>query len=167
MSLLRPLLYIAILGYAVWLAWPFLSPFFEGAPLDVAMQRAVGVLQSFGTTPRILFWVAAIILYVIAALLLGSGNPRAALAYFLGFLADAALRLALDRSGGSGADASIQAAPYAESEMTQRSAQAVAPAGLPIDPTWVILIGLIVVGVLVFVASRRAGRRRAPSPLAV
>jgi hypothetical protein len=30
---------LVLIAYAGWLAWPFLSPFFEGAPLDVAAQR--------------------------------------------------------------------------------------------------------------------------------
>lgn len=166
MKILRFLLVLAVIGYAGWLSWPFLSPFFEGAPLDVAAQRSGAVVEALGNAPQTLLWVAAVVLYLIAALMLGSGNPRAAAAYFLGFIADAVLRLALDRSGAGSADASIQAAPYAEGDLAQRSAEAVAPAGLPIDPTWLILVGLVVLGVLILVVSRRVRRRRQPGQLA-
>jgi hypothetical protein len=166
MKTLRFVLVLAVIGYAGWLAWPFLSPFFEGAPLDVARQRAGAMVEAGGGLPQAALWIGAVLLYVIAALLLGAGNPRAAFAYFLGFVADAVLRLAIDRSGGS-QNASISADSYsAGGEMAQRSAEAVAPAGLPVDPTWLILGTLLVVGVLIVVLSRRRVRRRGPGQLA-
>lgn len=166
MKILRFVLVLAVIAYAGWLAWPFLSPFLEGAPLDVATARAGAMIETGGGIPQAALWVGAVLLYVVAAVLLGSGNPKAAVAYFLGFLADAALRLAIDRSGGS-QNASIAADSYAAGgEMAQRSAQAVAPAGLPVDPTWLILGVLLVVGVLVVAFTRRRSRSRVPGQLA-
>lgn len=165
MKILRFVLVLAVIGYAGWLAWPFLSPFFEGAEPSVATERASAMVEAGGGIPQAVFWIGAVVLYLIAAVMLGSGNPRAAVAYFLGFLADAALRLAIDRSSGP-ASASIQADTYAGGgEIAQRSAEAVAPAGLPVDPTWLILGVLLVVGVVIVVLTRRRTRRRAPGQL--
>lgn len=165
MKVVRFLLVLLVIGYAGWLAWPFLSPFLEGAPIDVATERARAMIKAEGGLSQAALWIGAVLLYVIAALLLGSGNPRAAVAYFLGFIADAVLRLAIDRSGGS-QNASIAADGYsAGGEMAQRSADAVAPAGLPVDPTWLILGALLVMGVLVVVFTRRQARRRVPGQL--
>ena len=111
MKILRFVLVLAVIAYAGWLAWPFASPFFEGAPLDVATSRAGAMIEAGGGIPQAALWVGAVLLYVVAAVLLGSGNPKAVVAYFLGFLADAALRLAIDRSGGS-SNASISADSY-------------------------------------------------------
>ena len=44
MKFVRIVLVLAVIGYAGWLAWPFLTPFFEGAPLDVALERARGMI---------------------------------------------------------------------------------------------------------------------------
>jgi hypothetical protein len=107
-----------------------------------------------------------VLLYLIAALMLGAGNPRAAIAYFLGFIADAVLRLAIDRGRAGPAEASIQAQTYGGGELSQRSAEAVAPVGLPVDPTWLILGTLLVIGLIIVAVSRRRGRRRAPGQLA-
>jgi hypothetical protein len=162
MPIVRLILAMAVIAYAGWLAWPFVSPFFEGAPLNVAAERARGMVEMDGGLSRATLWVGAVLLYLVAAFLLGSGNPWAALAYFLGFVADAVLRLALDRSGGS-QNASIQADTSAVGgELARRSAEAVAPAGLPVDPTWLILGVLLGIGILVVALSRRRGRRRAP-----
>lgn len=168
MKLVRTLLVLAVIAYAGWLAWPFVTPFFEGAPFDVALERALGLLEAGGGLSSAALWVGAVLLYLIAAVMLGAGNPRAAVAYFLGFLADAVLRLAIDRSGGGGsADISIKSDPSAGSgELAQRSAEAMAPTGLPVDPTWLILGVLLVVGILVVVVSRRRTRRRAPGQFA-
>ncbi len=167
MKLLRFLLMLAVIAYAGWLAWPFLSPFFEGAPMDMATERAGAMVEAGGGIPQAALWIGAVVLYLIAALMLGSGNPRAALAYFLGFIADAVLRLALDRSGGGGpASASIQADAHAGGgEIARRSAEA-APAGLPVDPTWLILGVLLVVGLIIVAVSRRRRRHRIPGQLA-
>ncbi|WP_269515286.1 hypothetical protein [Brevundimonas subvibrioides] len=166
MKVFRFALMLAVIGYAGWLAWPFLSPFLEGAPIAVAIERAGAMVEGGGGIPQAALWIGAVLLYVVAALLLGSGNPRAALAYFLGFVADAVLRLAIDRSGRS-QNASLPADSYsAGSEMAQRSAEAVAPTGLPVDPTWLILGTLLVVGVMIVVLSRRRVRRRGPGQLA-
>lgn len=166
MKILRFVLVVAVIGYAGWLAWPFLSPFFEGAEPSVATERASAMVEAGGGIPQAVFWIGAVVLYLIAAVLLGSGNPRAAVAYFLGFLADAALRLAIDRSSGP-ASTSIQADTYAGGgEIAQRSAEAVAPAGLPVDPTWLILGVLLLVGVVIVALTRRRTRRRAPGHLA-
>ena len=166
MKIFRFVLMLAVIGYAGWLAWPVLSPFLEGAPIDVAAERARAMVEVGGGIPQAALWVGAVLLYVVAALLLGSGNPRAAVAYFLGFIADAVLRLAIDRSNGS-QNASITAdSQAAGGEMARRSAEAVGPVGLPVDPTWLILGVLLVVGVLVVVLSRRRVRRRGPGQLA-
>jgi len=106
--------------------------------------------------PTAVLWIAAAVLYLVAALMLGSGNPKAAIAYFLGFIADAALRLALDSGSGGG-------------EIAARSAEAMGPAtsGLGIDPTWLILGALLVLGGLVVVASRRRRRQRVAGQLTI
>ena len=166
MKIFRFVLALAVIGYAGWLAWPFLSPFLEGAPIDIATERAGAMVEAGGGIPQAALWIGAVLLYVVAAFLLGAGNPRAAVAYFLGFIADAVLRLAIDRSNGS-QNASIAADGYgAGGEMARRSVEAVAPAGLPVDPTWLILGVLLVLGVLVVVLSRRRVRRRGPGQLA-
>lgn len=158
MKLLRFIVVLAVIGYAGWLAWPFISPFLEGAGPDVAASRMGAEAQSggdlFGFLPAWTLWVGAVGLYLIAALLLGSGNPKAAVAYFLGFIADAVLRLAIDR-GSSG-----------NNEIAARSAEA-APmaADAGIDPTWLILGVLVVVGLLIFAVSRRRRVARTPGQL--
>lgn len=166
MKIVRTLLVLAVIAYAGWLAWPVLTPFFEGAPFDVALERARGLIEAGSGLSGAALWVGAVLLYLIAAVMLGAGNPRAAVAYFLGFLADAVLRLAIDRAGGDPADASIQSDTYGGGELSQRSAEAVAPAGLPVDPTWLILGVLLVIGVLVVIVSQRRGRRRQPGQFA-
>ena len=155
MKLLRFILVLVVIAYAGWLVWPIVSPFLDGASPGAASMRA-GAEASTGGLPTGVLWIAAAALYLIAALLLGSGNPRAAIAYFLGFIADAALRLALDSGSGGG-------------EIAARSAEAMAPAtsGLGIDPTWLVLGALLVVGVLVVLASRRRRRGRTPGQLTI
>lgn len=151
MKLLRGLLVLAVLAYAGWLAWPFVAPFLEGAGPEAATMRAGAEASTggdlFGVIPSAALWIGAIVLYVIAALMLGSGNTKAAIAYFLGFMADAAFRLALDRSGDPMARSSTMAAEAASS-------------GLPVDPLWLVLGGLFVVGLLIVVVSRRRRRTR-------
>jgi hypothetical protein len=155
MKLLRFILVLVVLAYAGWLAWPIVSPFLEGASPGAASMRA-GAEATGGGLPTAVLWIAAALLYLVAALMLGSGNPRAAIAYFLGFIADAALRLALDSGRGGG-------------DIAARSAEAVGPAtsGLGIDPTWLVLTALLVVGGLVVLASRRRRRVRTPGQLAI
>lgn len=167
MKIVRTLLVLAVVAYAGWLAWPVLTPFFEGAPFDVALERARGLIEAGGGLSGAALWVGAVLLYLIAAVMLSAGNPRAAVAYFLGFLADAVLRLAIDRSGGGSTETSLQADTYGGGgELAQRSAEAVAPAGLPVDPTWLILGVLLIIGVLVVVVSQRRARRRQPGQFA-
>ncbi|MFN3353037.1 MAG: hypothetical protein ACK4Z5_05460 [Brevundimonas sp.] len=156
MRALQVILALAVLAYAGWLAWPFASPFLEGASPDIAAMRAEAALPAL---PVAAFWIGAIVLYVIAALMLGAGNPRAAIAYFIGFLADAALRLAIDRSGGSAAPEiaarSTELAPYAE-PMSQSG----------VDPVWIVLGALFLLGLVIAAVSRRRRRRRIPGQLA-
>lgn len=168
MKIVRFVLVLAVLGYAGWLAWPFLSPFFEGAPVTMATERASAMIEMGGGLTQAALWIGAVVLYLVAAVMLGAGNPRAAVAYFLGFLADAALRLAIDRSGGGGpASASIQADTYAGGgELARRSAEAAAPVGLPVDPTWLVLGVLLVVGLIIVAVSRRRRRPRTPGQFA-
>ena len=155
MKLLRFILVLVVLAYAGWLVWPIVSPFLEGASPGAASMRAGAEAGSQGL-PTAVLWIAAAVLYLVAALMLGSGNPKAAIAYFLGFIADAALRLALD--GGR-----------AGSEIAARSAEAVGPAtsGLGIDPTWLVLGALLVLGGLIVVVSRRRRRHRTPGQLTI
>lgn len=174
MKILRILLVLAVLAYAGWLAWPFLSPFLEGAGLDTAATRAGAEAQVGLDLPVIALWVGAVVLYLVAAGLLGSGNPRAAVAYFLGFMADAVLRLAIDRGGfGSGSDMGGKVdpnSPMAQSTITE-GGPAAAPGGLGadlgIDPTWLVLGALVLLGILIVVVSRARRRKRMPGQLSV
>lgn len=154
MKLLRFIVALAVVGYAGWLAWPFISPFLEGAGPDAAASRMGAEAQSggelFGFLPAWTLWVGAVGLYLIAALMLGAGNPKAAVAYFLGFIADAVLRLAMQQGGG---DAARSAGPT-----TMAAPEAMG--GLPLDPLWLVLGALFLLGVLVIVAGRRIRRKR-------
>ena len=156
MKLLRFIVVLAVVGYAGWLAWPFISPFLEGAGPDVAASRMSAEAQSvgelFGFLPTWILWVGAVALYLIAALMLGSGNPKAAVAYFFGFIADAVLRLALDQQGGGDA-AARSAGPTTMAAPESMS-------GLPVDPVWLVLGAVFLLGVLVVIASRRLRRKR-------
>ena len=159
MKLLRFIVVVAVLAYAGWLAWPFLSPLIEGsgaateALRNGAETQAVG--QLFGFLPAWTLWVAAVGLYLISALMLGAGNSKAAVAYFLAFIADAALRLALDQQGGDAARSApaTMAAPEVAS-------------GLPMEPVWLTLGALVVLGMLVMIAARRIRRPRTPGQFA-
>ena len=155
MKILRFVLVLAVLAYAGWLAWPFIAPFLEGASPDAAAMRAGAEAEMGGGLPVAVLWIGAVGLYLIAAALLGSGNPRAAIAYFLGFIADAVLRLAIDR-GGAG-----------KGEIAARSAEA-APmaASAGVDPTWLILGALLVLGLLILLVARRRRKTRTPGQLA-
>ena len=159
MKLLRFVVVVAVLAYAGWLAWPFLSPFIEGAGPETATLRAGAEAQGggelFGFLPGWTLWAGAIGLYVISALMLGAGNSKAAVAYFLAFLADAALRLALDGRGGEAARSgpATMSAPEAVS-------------ALPVEPRWLTLGVLVVLGLLVAVAGRRIRRARTPGQFA-
>lgn len=159
MKLLRFVVVVAVLVYAGWLAWPFLSPFIEGSGSGAAALRAGAEAQAggqlFGFLPAWALWAGAIGLYLISALMLGAGSPKAAVAYFLAFLADAGLRLALDQGGGEAARSgpATMAAPEAVS-------------ALPVDPVWLTLGVLAVLGVLVMIAGRRIRRRRTPGQFA-
>ncbi|HYD26590.1 hypothetical protein [Brevundimonas sp.] len=159
MKLLRFIVVLAVLAYAGWLAWPFLSPFIEGASSGAATLRAGAQAQGggelFGFLPAWALWAGAIGLYVISALMLGAGNSKAVVAYFLAFLADAALRLALDQQG----EAAARAGPATLSAPEAAS-------GLPMDPLWLTLGVLLVLGVLVMVAGRRIRRARIPGQFA-
>lgn len=157
MKLLRWVLVLAVLAYAGWLAWPFVSPFLEGASPGAASMRAGAEASSggdlFGVIPVGALLIGAVVLYLLAALLLGSGNTKAAVAYFLGFIADAAFKLALDRHGGGGGEiASRSAGP------TTMAAPAAAATG--IDTLWIVLAALFVIGLLIVVVSRRRARKR-------
>ena len=155
MKLLRFIVVLALIGYAGWLAWPFVSPILDGAGPDVAASRMGAETDSggdlFGFLPGWTLWAGAVVLYLVAALMLGSGNPRAAVAYFLGFMADAVLRLALQQGGGAATARSGDPVAMAAPE---------AMGGLPVDPLWLVLGALLLLGVLVVVASRRVRRRR-------
>ena len=156
MKLLRFAVVLAVLAYAGWLAWPFLAPMIESAaPGATALRTGADAGLLFGFLPPWALWVGAIGLYLISALMLGAGNSKAAFAYLLGFLADAALRLALDDRGGEAARSApaTMAAPQTASS-------------LPVDPLWLTLAALVVLGVLVMIASRRIRRARTPGQFA-
>ena len=161
MKILRVVLVVAVLAYAGWLAWPLVSALLEG-PSGAGGFRADAAIEGAGLSGEWFsgawLWIVAAFLYVIAALMLGAGNPKAAIAYFLGFLADAALRLAIDRSGP-------EAAPM-QADIAARSAEAVAPAGLSVDPTLLVIAALLVVGLLIVAVGRRRSRKRIPGHLA-
>lgn len=156
MKILRFLTVILVLAYAGWLAWPLVSPFLEGASPDIAATRAGAEAASDGI-PTTVLWLGAAVLYVLSALMLGAGNPKAIFAYLLGFAADAALRLAIDRGGAAG-----------PAEINARSAEMAGPmaASSGVELTWIVLGALLVVGALVYVASRRIRRKRVPGQLA-
>lgn len=160
MKVLRLIVAAAVLGYAAWLAWPWLAPLLGSAAPEAPMamrSAAEAGTPLFGLVPAWAVLVAAILLYVVAALMLGSGNSRAAVAYFLGFIADAIFRLAMDgRLPGAGA-------PAAEAS---GAALRGPPAGLPVDPLWLALGALLLLGVLVVVAGRRIRRKRLPGQFA-
>ena len=155
MKLLRFVVVVAVLAYAGWLAWPFLSPFINGAAPEAAAVSAGSGGTLFGFLPVWTLWAAAIGLYVIAALMLGGGDSRAVGAYFLGFLADAGLRVALDRQGGDA---------VASGPATMATPEALS--SLPVEPLWLLLGGLVLLGVLVMIAGRRIRRARTPGQLA-
>ena len=156
MKLLRLIVMLAVLGYAGWLAWPFLTPHIEGSSPTARGEAAVsGGDVLLGFLPMWTLWVGAIALYVIAALMLGAGNARAAVAYFLAFAAEVVLRLAIDGQGGVSA--------RADGPTTMTAPEAVQ--GVPIEPVWMVLGALFLLGVLVIVASRRIRRKRTAGQL--
>ncbi len=160
MKILRYLLVIAIIAYAGWLAWPIIGPLLGGGEGEMAARAgAAAAAESGGGLPRTVLWFAAIGLYVIAALLLGAGNPKAVLAYLFGFAADAALRLAMQ------AGPVLQDLGGEAGDMMTRSTAAAGGGGL--DPQHLMLGLLAVVGLLVLLASRRKRRRREPGQLAI
>jgi hypothetical protein len=162
MKILRFIVVLAVIGYAGWLAWPFIQPLIQGGP-DIASVAADADAEAggalFGVIPAWALWIGAVVFYLFAALMLGAGNPRAAVAYFLGFIADAVLRLALDRNGGGGDMAARSQGPT-----TMAAPEAVS--NLPVDPLWLVLGGLFLLGVLVVIASRRLRRKRTPGQFA-
>ena len=152
MKILRFLVMLAVIGYAGWLAWPFIQPLVQGGG-DIAAAGAEATSRTgelFGVVPAWTLWVGAVALYLVAALMLGAGNAKAAVAYFLGFIADAVLRLAIDQRGADDA---------ARSGPTTMSAPDTV-GGLPVDQLWILLGGLLLLGILVVVASRRIRRKR-------
>ncbi|WP_420470259.1 hypothetical protein [Brevundimonas sp. FT23042] len=159
MKVLRFLVALAILAYVGWLAWPLLSPLIDGgAPDPGAMRMEVESVAGgdlFGFIPAWVLWAGAVGLYLVAALMLGAGNPRASIAYFVGFIADAVLRLAMDRNGG----------PDAAARSSAPTTMAADAGGLPVEPLWLILGGLFLLGVLVIVVARRQRKHRIPGQL--
>lgn len=167
MKILRVVLLLAVLAYAGWLAWPVLSPLLEGADPGAAITRMGAEMGAGGTLTAVL-WIGAILLYLIAAGMLGSGNPRAAVAYFIGFLADAALRLAIDRgNGGGAADFQARSAGPSMADGGPAAAPADLGASLGVDPVWLVLGGLVVLGLLILLVTRRRRRLRTPGQLAI
>ncbi|MGZ9100054.1 MAG: hypothetical protein ACXW3O_10150 [Brevundimonas sp.] len=159
MKLLRLIVMLAVLGYAGWLAWPFISPLIEGAAPEAAAAPAgagaPGGGDLFGFLPVWILWAGAAGLYVIAALMLGAGNTRAAAAYFLGFAADVVLRLAIDRQG----DGAARSGP------ASMAAPEAIQGAVPVEPVWMVLGAVFLLGVLVVFASRRIRRKRTAGQL--
>ena len=163
MKLLRFVVVAVVLAYAAWLAWPWVAPLLgAGAPDGAETLRSAAETGGplFGVVPWWAVLGAAVGLYVIAALMLGSGSPKAAIAYFLGFLADALLRLAID--GRLPPEVTAGAGDMQASTAAARSA----PGGLPVDPVWLARGALLLLGLLVVVASRRIRRKRLPGQFA-
>ena len=133
----------------------------DGAAPDVAAARMGADASAggdlFGFLPVWALWAGAVGLYVIAALMLGAGDTRAAVAYFLGFAADVVLRLAMD--GQDGADVSARSS----GPTTMAAPDGIS--GLPFDPVWLVPGVVFVLGVLVAVASRRIRRKRTAGQL--
>lgn len=160
MRILRIVLAVIVAAYAGWLAWPFLGPMVAlivgGTGAEGARAGASALSGAGGGLPVAALWIGAVVLYLISALMLGWGNARAAIAYFLGFAADAILRLAL--------------APGSESVSADIAARSVAAepvaSALSVDPHWIVLGALVVIGLVVAFASRRRRRARAPGQLA-
>ena len=166
MKILRVVLLLAVLAYAGWLAWPFVSPLLEGADPGAAITRMSAEMGAGGTLTAVL-WIGAVLLYLIAAGMLGSGDPKAAVAYFLGFLADAALRLAIDRGRGDAGGMTTRSAEASIAEGGPTAAPGGLGASLGVDPLWLVLGGLVILGLLIFVATRRRRRARTPGQLAI
>jgi hypothetical protein len=163
MQILRMVLVLAVVGYAGYLAWPFVSPLLEGADATAAVTRAFAEAGAEGVTPALL-WIGAVVLYLIAAALLGAGNPRAVVAYFLGFMADAVLRLALERSRGAPDVAARSEAALVEGG--PKSLPVDMGSSLGVDPLWLVLAGLVGLGLVIFLATRRVRQARASGALA-
>ena len=168
MKILRLLLLLAVVAYAGWLAWPFVSALMDGAGLDAAVASAQAA-SGLGDLLTPSLWLAAVALYLIAAALLGSGNPRAAVAYFLGFVADAALRLAIERgrADGGAADASARSMDVSVAKGGPEAAPADLGAAMGVDPLWLLLGGLVLLGLLILAATRRRRRVRTPGQLSI
>ena len=115
MKALRTVLVVAILVYAGWIAIPGVQTFFtqylapaeagpppppEDAAQDLApaveaapQAEATATAVAEGNAPKISLWAAAVLLYLIAAILFANGSARAFLAYALGFAADVVLMM--------------------------------------------------------------------------
>lgn len=162
MQALRLVVVLAVLGYAGWLAWPLVQPLLEGLPAGL-------IDGGVGPVPIVAIWAAAIVLYFIAAVMLGAGNNRAALAYFLGFVADVVVKLAIERGRPTAADASISSKSAGAESMGPMAAPAPveeAAYSLGVEPVYLVIWVLLVLGLLVLVASRRRRRARTPGQLA-
>jgi hypothetical protein len=158
MKILRLIVMLAVFGYAGWLAWPFISPLIEGAAPEAAARAGTAAssgAELFGFLPMWALWAGAVGLYVIAALMLGAGNAKAAVAYFLAFAADVVLRLAIDRQG--------EVSARSTGPTTMAAPEAIQ--NLPVEPVWIVLGALFLLGVLVVVASRRIRRKRTAGQL--
>jgi len=160
MQALRFVVVLAVLGYAGWLAWPLVQPLLEGLPPGL-------IDGAIGPVPIVAVWAVAIVLYLIAALMLGSGNSRAVLAYFFGFLADVAVKLAIEQ--GRSAAPEISAKSTSADAMGPMAAPApveAAASGMGVEPLYLVIGALVVLGLLVFLVSQRRRRARTPGHLA-
>ena len=114
MKSLRWIIVVAILAYVAWIAVPgvqtfvtqYLAPAEAGPPPPEAAVEDLGAVAEAapqaeatatavaeGDAPKIGLWMAAVGLYLVAALLFAGNNARAFLAYMLAFAADVVLML--------------------------------------------------------------------------
>jgi len=162
MKALRTVLVIAILAYAGWIAIPgvqtlvsqYMAPAAAGPPpspeaavedlapvAEAAPQaEATATAVAEGDAPRIGLWMAAVGLYLVAALLFAGNNARAFVAYMLAFGADVVLML-LSRP---------EATSYARTAIVE---------AIP-DLRLAAIVGLGIVGLVILTTAGRIGDTR-------
>lgn len=160
MKALRTVLVVAILVYAGWIAIPgvqtlftqYLAPAEAGPPppeqavedLAPAVEAApqsetTATAVAEGDAPRIGLWVAAVGLYLVAAVLFANGNTRAFLAYMLAFASDVVLMM-LNRP---------------DMQIMRSTVESAVP-----DLKWIVIAGLGAVGIAILAFAGRGGGRR-------
>jgi hypothetical protein len=142
MKALRWIVVLAVLAYTAWLAWPFLQQFLPAGggdgptTMSARVEAPVGLEPSGQSLPVSVLWVVAIGMYLVSALMFAGRNARAFVAYVFAFGSNVALML-LQRPQFSAMSRSVE------------------PAG--IDPKYILLAGLALIGVLMLAIG--GGRR--------